>query len=174
MTGEHLVYVQPGEIRWSAEPCVFKTVLGSCVSVCLWDPVRGVGGLTHFVLPSTRAPSRDARFADIAIPRLAGELRAHGCTALVAKLFGGAAVLPKVQNLTVGASNIQAAVDILKANNIEIVARRTGGTRGIVLYFASASGAVELREIRPPQAVMPDFADEDLRVKLRAGGDVSG
>ncbi len=151
MTAEHPVYVQPGEIRWSVEPCVFKTVLGSCVSVCLWDAMRGIGGLTHFTLPHARTPNDDMRFGNIAIPRLAAELRAIGCTMLVAKVFGGAAVLPKGNTLSVGDSNTQAALAILGEHQIEIVARRTGGTNGFVLYFSTSSGEVQLREMKPPQ-----------------------
>jgi chemotaxis protein CheD len=152
MNLEHPVYLQPGEIRWSVEPCVFKTVLGSCVSVCLWDPIQGIGGLTHFILPRTRLPNDDTRFADIAIPRLTGELRALGCTMLVAKVFGGAAVLPTGQNLTVGDKNTEAALTILRKSNIQIVAQRTGGHHGIVLHFSTSSGAVQLRQIKATEA----------------------
>jgi chemotaxis protein CheD len=148
MNFENQVYVQPGEVRWSVDPCVFKTVLGSCVSVCLWDAVHGFGGLTHFILPLDRAATGDARFADVAIPRLVGKLRALGSNMLVAKVFGGAAVLPKGQSVTVGDSNTQAALTILKSQNIDIVAQRTGGANGIVLQFFTSSGAVQLREIK--------------------------
>jgi len=144
----HQVYLQPGEIRWSVQPCVFKTVLGSCVSVCLWDAVHGIGGLTHFTLPRARSPDDDTRYADIAIPQLVHELRAVGCSVLVAKVFGGAAVLPNAHALTVGDSNTQAALAILKACGIETVAQRTGGVHGIVLQFSTSSGAAQLREIK--------------------------
>jgi chemotaxis protein CheD len=138
---------------------VFKTVLGSCVSVCLWDPLHGIGGLTHFILPRARAPDDDERFADIAIPRLMGKLRSLGCNRLVAKVFGGAAVLPTINNLTVGDSNTQAAIAILRASEIDIVAQRTGGTNGIVLHFCTSSGAVHLREIKALKKVGSAFSD---------------
>lgn len=127
---------------------MFKTVLGSCISVCLWDAVHGIGGLTHFILPRARTPNDDTRFADVAIPLLAGKLRALGSTMLVAKVFGGAAVLPKGLSLTVGDSNTHAAIAILKAHCIDIVAQRTGGDQGIMLHFFTASGEVQLREIK--------------------------
>jgi chemotaxis protein CheD len=114
--------------------------------------VHGYGGITHCILPRARTPSDDTRFADIAIPRLAGKLRALGSTMLVAKVFGGAAVLPSGNSLTVGDSNIRAAIAILQTHHIEIVAQRTGGDNGVVLLFSTANGAVKLREIKPAMA----------------------
>jgi chemotaxis receptor (MCP) glutamine deamidase CheD len=146
MTHPRQVYVQPGEVHWSQEACVFKTVLGSCVSVCLWDAVHRIGGMTHFILPRGRG-SRDARFGDVAIPLLVGKLRALGCSTPVAKLFGGAAVLPGGERATIGDCNTGVAVDWLQKEGIAIVAQRTGGIRGIVIQFSTLDGTVRLREI---------------------------
>jgi chemotaxis protein CheD len=145
------VYVQPGEVHWSVAPCVFKTVLGSCISVCLWDGVHGIGGLTHFILPRARAPNGDARYGDTAIPLLVRKLRGLGCNTLVAKVFGGAAVLPAGHAATVGDSNTEVALALLQADHIAVVAQRTGGAHGVVIQFFTATGAVQLREIKGAQ-----------------------
>jgi chemotaxis protein CheD len=142
------VYVQPGEVHWSHEPCLFKTVLGSCVAVCLWDQRLGAGGLTHFVLPRARGGEDDARFGDIAIPRLLGALRSYGCHALVAKVFGGASVLANGPVRSVGDANTDLALAMLRARGIPIVAQRTGGTLGVVITLHITSGEVHLRELR--------------------------
>ena len=50
-----------GEFRVSDDPqVVFTTILGSCVGACIRDPVRGVGGMNHFLLPGAEAGA-DAR-----------------------------------------------------------------------------------------------------------------
>jgi chemotaxis protein CheD len=139
--------VQPGEVHWSEEPCLFKTILGSCVSVCLWDRVRAVGGLTHFILPLAHGRTHDARYGDVAVPRLTGALRGLGCTALVAKVFGGACVLQADQKVTVGHGNIALALALLQTENIPVIARRTGGVDGIVLKFFSDTGEALVRRI---------------------------
>jgi chemotaxis protein CheD len=143
------VFVQPGEVHVATEPSQFRTVLGSCVAVCLWDEARHTGGLNHFVLPDARDGERDARFGDVAIPLLIDRLRQLGCANLVAKVFGGAAVMP-ASGTTVGDSNIAVALALLDQHHIAIVARRTGGTQGISLRFDSVTGAVRLRVFRPP------------------------
>jgi chemotaxis protein CheD len=141
------VYLQPGDVRWSAEPCRFRTVLGSCVAVCLWDRANGIGGLNHFMLPRGGAGGTDPRFGDVAIPRLIGGLGALGCTGLVAKVFGGAAVAPIGGMGTVGDANTAFALESLSARGIPVVARRTGGAKGVVIRYLSGTGEVMLREI---------------------------
>src|SRR5438045_940764 len=47
-------YLLPGQLYASAEPCQIKTILGSCVAICLWDKRRGAGGMNHFLLPVVR------------------------------------------------------------------------------------------------------------------------
>ncbi len=152
MRPERQVYVQPGEVRWSEEPCVFKTVLGSCVSVCLWDQVNAIGGLTHFILPLARGRSGDARFGDVAVPRLAGALRGLGCHKLIAKVFGGACVLHADHKATVGQSNAAIALALLQTECIPVLAQRTGGTQGVVLRFFTATGEAHLRKINADPA----------------------
>jgi chemotaxis protein CheD len=147
MTTPRRVFLQQGEIRWSEDGCVFKTVLGSCVSVCLWDTVRGVGGLNHYMLPRGPANGRDARFGDVAIPLLIEGLDALGCTDLVAKVFGGARVAPIGATGTVGDANTELAMQVLQRHRIPLAAQRTGGTQGVVVHYFSASGDALLRPI---------------------------
>ena len=49
---ERRVHVVQGEFFYSESPnVVLTTVLGSCVAACFRDPVVGVGGMNHFLLP---------------------------------------------------------------------------------------------------------------------------
>jgi chemotaxis protein CheD len=76
------VYPHPGQLFASAEPASVTTVLGSCVSVCLWDRDRGIGGINHFVLPiwagnGTSSP----RFGNVAMEALLARLVGLGARA---------------------------------------------------------------------------------------------
>jgi len=148
VTGLRRVFVQPGEVHWSGEPCIFKTVLGSCISVCLWDGVQGIGGLTHFILPRDHGNTGDARFGDVAIPLLGRKLRALGCTALVAKVFGGAGLMHIGDSATIGEGNAHLALAVLQSERIAVVAQRTGGNHGMVIHFSTVDGSVSLRVIK--------------------------
>jgi chemotaxis protein CheD len=89
-------YLHAGHLFVSGTDTRVSTILGSCVSVALFDPVAQVGGLNHFLLPQgpeSAAPS--ARFGTIAVPWLIEAVVAAGASrrALQAKVFGGACVL---------------------------------------------------------------------------------
>ena len=76
--------ILPGEYFVSREPKVVYTVLGSCISVCLRDPLAGVGGMNHFMLA---APSSDnaldrwvdtGRYGSFAMEMLMNEIFKRG------------------------------------------------------------------------------------------------
>src|SRR5215469_7573188 len=89
------VYLLPGQLHASAEPCQITTILGSCVAVCLFDATRLAGGMNHFLLPTSPSAEADSlRFADRATVALLEKLMAMGCRLdnIAAKIFGGAAL----------------------------------------------------------------------------------
>ncbi len=138
-----------GDIHFCAEPKVLVTVLGSCVAVCLWDKLRGVGGMNHFVLPIDRSGEKSTRYGDVAIDELMAGLVRLGCRVadLQAKVFGGAAVLPFGGGQTVGQNNVQLALERLRRDHIRITAQRTGGTLGQQIRFHTRTGEAFVRYI---------------------------
>jgi chemotaxis protein CheD len=141
------VYLLPGTLHCTAEPTVVTTVLGSCVAVCLWHPVRCVAGINHFLLPSGE---HSLRYGDIAIPALVEEMRRLGCHVhgIEAKVFGGAAVLRgEPSSNDVGPKNIETALEHLAHLGIPVVAQRTGGRSGLSLRLFTTTGEVLVRSV---------------------------
>ena len=147
--GDHVV-LMAGDCRFSAEPRVLVTILGSCVSVCLWDQQRGIGGMNHFVLPTDYGRHGSARYGDVAINELQTGLLHLGSQLadLQAKLFGGAAVLPYA-GYSVGLQNVTFAMKRLSRDGIPVIAQRTGGTLGQQIKFNTRTGDVLFRHLRP-------------------------
>ena len=147
---ETQVALMQGDIHCSSDPKVLTTVLGSCVAVCLWDKVRGIGGMNHFVLPIARPGEKSTRYGDVAIDELlAGLSRLGGRLAdLQAKVFGGAAVLPYGGGQTVGSNNVQLALERLRRDHIRIAAQRTGGVLGQQIRFHTRTGEAFVRYLR--------------------------
>jgi chemotaxis protein CheD len=143
------VSLMQGDIHFTADPKVLVTVLGSCVAVCLWDKLRGVGGMNHFVLPNDRNGEKSTRYGDVAIDELVAGLLRLGCRTadLQAKVFGGAAVLPFGGGQTVGQNNVQLALERLRRDRIRITAQRTGGTLGQQVRFHTRTGEAFVRYI---------------------------
>ena len=45
------LFLQPCTIFVHREEHWVSTILGSCISLCLWDPKLGAGGINHYMLP---------------------------------------------------------------------------------------------------------------------------
>jgi chemotaxis protein CheD len=147
-----MIYLHPGQLFASAGPCAITTVLGSCVSVCLYDAECGVGGANHFLLPHagtrTNEPLRfGASAIDALIQRVLdlGARRQH----LAAKVFGGAHVLQAMQaeRFHLGAANVDVARSVLSAQRIPVHAEDVGGKRGRKLRFVTGDGTAWVKEI---------------------------
>ena len=146
---ERRVYLHPGGL-W-AEPYAgaVTTVLGSCVSVCLWDPHTGRGGINHFILPHGGAvPS--ARYGNHALPMLLARMLEIGAQreTLLASVFGGAAVIPgDGAGPALGSRNVAAAFDFLARNEIAVLRHDIEGRQGRKLTFRTADGSTVVRKL---------------------------
>lgn len=119
--------VLPGEYYFTAGDMALLTVLGSCVSACIRDRVSGIGGMNHFMLPSSgdEGPaSASMRYGALAMEILINQLLKAGAQRrqLEAKVFGGGRVLSGMQALNVGERNAAFVREYLKAEQITIVA----------------------------------------------------
>lgn len=154
--GAAAVYLHPAQMHVATAPCAIKTLLGSCVAVCLWDAEARVGGVVHYLLPQGReGRAETGRYGNLAIPALIRATCALGGSvgALKAKIFGGAKVLPglkPVNGPSLGDSNIAAARELLAAQNVPVVASDVGGERGRRLLFHVEDGSAWVWRLTGP------------------------
>jgi chemotaxis protein CheD len=144
-----LLYLHPGQLAAFGEPMVVSTILGSCVSVALYDTGAGVGGLNHFVL-AAGGDGQSPRYAEPACEQLLARLLALGArpARLRAKLFGGGAMFaPTPGRATIGDANVAAARAWLGAQGIPIDASDVGGLVGRRLFLELPSGEARMAPI---------------------------
>jgi chemotaxis protein CheD len=150
-TGDRLqVYLHAGQLHTATAPTAITTVLGSCVSVCLYDPVARVGGMNHYLLPHHVERERSPRFGNVAVPALVEALLKAGATrsALVAKIFGGASVIGAMaQGRRLGEENALLALRLLEEARIPVLDQDVGGSRGRKLVFFSDEGTAWVRQL---------------------------
>ncbi|HVQ30209.1 MAG TPA: chemotaxis protein CheD [Vicinamibacteria bacterium] len=149
------VYLHPGQLFASREPSAVTTILGSCVSVCLWDPSSGIGGMNHFLLPHGPEPAdrrSSQRFGDAATAALIAEIVALGGrkSLLTAKVFGGACtaeafVKGPIRHL--GPRNVERAFAVLHREGIPVEAHHTEGRRGRKVIFHTNDGSAWVKEL---------------------------
>jgi len=146
------LYLYPAGLHADNTPRIIHTILGSCVSVCLYDKVRKTGGINHYMLPLWNGNGlATPKFGNIAIERLIDNMIFNGSRNehLAAKVFGGAAVLDStLPSFHIGERNIEIAFEILRDRKIPIVAQSTGGRLGRKIVFNTHTGEVTQRYVK--------------------------
>lgn len=147
--GRRAAYLLPGQIHAAAEATAITTVLGSCVSVCLFDRAAGVGGMNHYLLPTHVERERSPRFGNVAIELLLADVTAQGARRgrLEAKVFGGASLtgMSREGRRPLGEENVRVALRLLESLAIPVVDGDVRGTRGRKLVFHTDDGSAWMR-----------------------------
>ena len=148
------VKILPGEYYVTGREMVLVTVLGSCVSACIRDRVKGIGGMNHFMLPgdqdSDGVISASARYGAYAMEMMINELLKMGAkrSNLEAKVFGGASVLRGFKVGNVGERNVEFTLGYLSTEDIPIVAQDVLETHPRKIYFFPKNGKVLVKKLR--------------------------
>lgn len=146
--------ILPGQYHAEAGTVGITTVLGSCVSTCLWDPHRRIGGMNHFMLPGDNGNAgspvaKSARFGVYAMELLINDMLKLGADRrrLVAKVFGGGRVLQGFGSLDVGARNCEFVLEFLQVESIPVVAQDLMDRYPRKIHFSPRSGRVLLKRL---------------------------
>lgn len=150
-----IAVILPGEFFVSDVPMIVYTVLGSCVSACVCDPIAGVGGMNHFMLPlPTGEPSNDSwggestRYGSFAMEQLInGILKRGGLrNRLEVKLFGAGKIYEG--NIDVGIRNSEWVRLYLKEEGFPVISSDLGDEFPRKVYYFTASGRVLMKKIK--------------------------
>lgn len=146
------VKVLPGEYYVTTSDVVLVTVLGSCVSACVRDRDKGIGGMNHFMLAQSGdqgSLSSSARYGTYAMEVLINHLLKLGARRdrLEAKVFGGARVMASLSSSQVGERNASFVLDYLKTESIPVAARDLLNIHPRKLYFFPSTGRVLVRKL---------------------------
>lgn len=145
------VKLLPGEYFVTRDNLMLVTLLGSCVSACIRDPLLGIGGMNHFMLPDSEQSggAGSARYGSYAMEVLINELIKLGATRkrLEAKVFGGGNVLKGFTVANVGARNIEFVRSYLAAERITTIAEDLGDTCPRKIHYFPASGRAMVKRL---------------------------
>ena len=148
-------YLYPSALFAEREPYLVDTILGSCVAVCLFDPVLKVGGINHFMLPLWNGTGlASPKYGNIAIDKLIDKLISFGCNInnIQAKIFGGGEMVETQNNMfRIGERNIETAEKILREKGIKITGRSVGGKNGRKIRYNTNTGVVLMKIIQKHQ-----------------------
>jgi chemotaxis protein CheD len=174
------VKLMPGEYFVSGEENILCTVLGSCVSACMRDPVAGVSGMNHFLLPSTDRTDEaiSARYGVHAMELMINGLLRAGASRkrLEVKLFGGANLMQSRTSSNVGHNNARFALRFMKEESLKVVSQDLFGSEPRKIWYFPDTGKVMLRRLRITRndTIIRREVDYSRRLAEQkdAGGDV--
>lgn len=147
--------ILPGEFYVTDKNMVLVTVLGSCVAACIRDPLFGIGGMNHFMLPDAAREaggpvSASARYGTYAMEMLINQLLKCGArrSGLEAKVFGGGNVLRGMTQANVGQRNADFVLKFLRTEGIPVVASDLVDVYPRKIYYFPQSGRVLMKKLR--------------------------
>ena len=149
------VYIAQGEIAVGFdEQMVISTILGSCISICLWDPEAKVGGMNHLLLPDMKSDGGTSAGA-VAMDRLINQMMPHGAirTRLRAKLFGGSSML--AGRTDIGSRNAVFGRTYLANERIPCDVENVGGSQARKLRYWPATGAAQMKLVEEVPELTP-------------------
>jgi len=149
--------ILPGEYYVTLQNEIITTVLGSCVSACVRDKIFGIGGMNHFMLPTSKkgdwhgaSPSDTSvatRYGNYAMEHMINDILSHGGHRknLEIKLFGGARVMENMMN--VGLRNIQFIQEYVEVESLKLVSEDLGDIYPRKVIFFPATGRVLVKRL---------------------------
>ena len=157
------IRVGMSEIVVAEAPDILVTIgLGSCIGVCVYDPVIKVGGMAHIMLPDSTAAkevTNRGKFADTAIPDLVELMQKKGATKqrMLVKMAGGAQMFayPGTDpQMHIGHRNAVAAEKTLSVLGLKVSGKSIGGYYGRSVYMDLSTGAVKVKILNSPEIIL--------------------
>lgn len=157
------------QVSKSRDEVLVTYALGSCIAVAIHDPVAGVGGMLHFMLPESaispaKAGENPYMFADTGIPLLFRRAYEYGAEKrrLVVRAAGGAQVMDESGLFNIGKRNYLALRKILWKAGVMIQGEEIGGTASRTVRLEVATGRFLIRG--------PGMADREMPVAANGKG----
>ena len=140
--------ILPGEFYVTMQDELIATTLGSCVSACIRDPLAGVGGMNHFMLPEgdNSIVSASARYGTFAMESLINTLLKHGCmrSRMEVKVTGGGQL---IGGLDVGLRNVAFVREFLSREGFRILSEDVLGDQPRKVLFDPLSGRLRVKKL---------------------------
>ncbi|MCL2025953.1 MAG: chemotaxis protein CheD [Leptospirales bacterium] len=165
MGTSNFINVGIADIKVSSGETVLRTILGSCIAICLYDRNKKIGGMAHIMLPMANIPNAvPEKYADTALPLLVDMMKDAGSDIkrVRAKITGGAQMfdfpddklLTSIKKNTIGKNNAIKVEQLLEEMGIELSAKDVGGNYARTINFDLSNGEVISKSPGIPDVIL--------------------
>ncbi len=149
-----VVTISPGGLYITNKDEVISTVLGSCISVCVWDAAHGIGGMNHFMIPGSdyeigkSLPEDLFRFGSYSMDYMLKQFDSMGANKnlLELKVFGGGAIISS--SCDVGSANIQFIQEYIDSHQLSMANQDLGGELPRKVNYFVETGKAYVKGLR--------------------------
>ncbi len=170
-TGYWIAQILPGDFYITQDDEIVSTVLGSCVSTCMRDPKRGIGGMNHFMLPEDPGgrEGASARYGLFAMEQLINAFLTRGVRreALEVKVVGGGRVISGMSD--VGRSNVDFVRQFLDAERMPVLVEDVGLEVARRVRYRVKTGQMRVLHLPVSQNTKIAQRESELASRIRAG-----
>lgn len=177
----NVIKIMPGEYYVTNQDEVVTTVLGSCISACIRDPIAGVGGMNHFMIPShgRELSAKDkqlvTRYGLYAMEHLINDIFKHGGRRqnIEIKLFGGGNIMSTGGNI--GGQNIKFVQEFVQTEGYMVTSKDLGDVYPRKVKYCPLSGKVMMKKLTQVNKAEIESQELKLQEKLdteKDGGDI--
>jgi len=176
-----MVRVVQGNYQVTSDPSViYHTILGSCISACIRDPLAGIGGMNHFLLPSgdtsaaEMASGAASRYGTYAMELLVNAILSRGGSRsrLEVKLFGGGNVVKGIEGM--GHKNADFIEEFVKLEKLHVASKHLRGDAARRVEYNPHTGKARMLLVSTDatEAVVREEVKRSVRVDTSAAGDI--
>ena len=135
--------------------------LGSCIGICLYDPLPKLGALVHIMLPLNLETGRThpLKYADTGIRDTLRQMVLRGAnkSRITAKIAGGAKMFDVSGSSSlgnIGQRNIESVRIVLKKEGVRLLKEDVGGFVARTLLFDVSNGIGCVRSYGKPEIII--------------------
>lgn len=145
--------IEPGGFYFGEDEDDIYTLLGSCVAVTMWDPMRHLAGMCHVVLPDRVNEKSHTRFASCAIKEFLKKIDEFNTVPMNYEVgvYGGGNMFPSIAKNPddlIGMKNFKEIEKLLLAAGFTIKFKDVGGSFARKLTLNRMTGSISLEHVK--------------------------
>lgn len=144
-------YLKIGYLYITDKETIIETILGTCVGICLYDNVKKIGGMNHYLLGKRKDDDLfSTRYGDVSINEMLRSFRKNGSDFrhLSAMIIGGSTICIDGEFFGVSRGNIDVAEEILENNKIRVTDKIVGGSLARKVLYNTYKNEIDINFIK--------------------------